>query len=107
MITREEATPRRLPAAARAAVAACILGMAAVALWAPYEILDGDFQRVDTARKGILSGTPPGRGVWRLHSLRLCIEEGLFLSVVIAVVVSSRVSVPGSRGPHGGDGGES
>ena len=96
-----DAARARLPAAARVAVAACILGMAAVALWAPYEILD-----CGAGTGHPLRHSPRPRGL-ALRLLRLCIEEGLFLSVVIAVVVSSRVSVPGSRGPHSGDGGES
>lgn len=99
MTNGDDATRRRLPGKARAAVAACVLGMAAVALWPPFEVLGFDLEPVGTERRSVFAERPTDGGVRRLHLWRLCLDECLLLGVAIAVVVTSRPPAPRRREP--------
>jgi hypothetical protein len=79
-----------MPVGFRVALAACILGMVAVAVWHPVEYLDGGFQRVAVGRQFILSPSEPGPGFRRLRLWRLCIEEGLLAAGAAVVVRAGR-----------------
>jgi hypothetical protein len=74
----------------RVALAACVLAMAAVAIWHPVEYLDGEGQQVDRGRRFAFAGRQSAPGVPRIRLMRLLIEEGLLLAFAAGIVRAGR-----------------
>lgn len=88
---------KTLPAWSRVGIVVCIAGVIAIGLCPPYEILDGEFHRIDSARKFVWSNPSdmPSLGYWRLNLLRAMLESTVaIVGCIFFVAIGRKVAPP-------------
>jgi len=88
---------KTLPVWSKAGIVVCITAVIAIGLCPPYEILDGEFHRIDSARKLIWNNpsVTPSRGFWRLNLLRALLESAVpIVGCIFFLAIGRKVEPP-------------